>query len=109
LKILREIEPTEPDTSDDNRQTFYTASLGFSIVPAHNILIRPSIIYKGTRQENVEHVKENTYIGVGELVFTLYKDNEFILRYQYIDSNDEIDPSLDYTAETVFALFSLKF
>ena len=111
-KVLREIEPIEPGADDDQLQTFYTASVGISVAPVENVLIRPSVIYRGTRRDEgevLDKVKDNTYLLILEFVFTLFRDNEFILRYQKIDSEDKVDPSRDYGAETVFSLFSLKF
>ena len=111
-KVLREIDSSEPEVSEDLLQTFYTASLGVSVVPAKNVLIRPSVIYRGTRRDEegaVSEIREDAYLFINELVFTLYKDNEFIVRYQYVDSKDKVDPSLDYTAGTILTLFSLRF
>lgn len=112
VKVLKEIDPVESCDCEDELQTFYVASLGVSVVPVKNLLVRPSFIYRSTRRDEgiyLGKIRDNTYLFIGEMIFTLFKDNEFILRYQYIDSEDKVNPTLDYTAETIFTLFSLKF
>ena len=112
IKVLKEIDPVESCDCEDELQTFYVASLGVSVVPVKNFLVRPSFIHRSTRRDEgiyLDKIKDNTYLFIGEMIFTLFKDNEFILRYQYIDSEDKVNPALDYTAETIFTLFSLKF
>ncbi|UCE18434.1 MAG: hypothetical protein JSV84_16515 [Gemmatimonadota bacterium] len=121
-KIMKAIDAFDPEKADLNKdpillkkdltETFYTGSLGLSYNPVKNVLIRPSVIYRGSRGDTkgiAREVKDDTYFYIGELVFTLHKDNEFIIRYQYIKAKDKIDPSLDYSAETLFTLFSLRF
>jgi hypothetical protein len=120
LNVITKADPDEIqwDTKSDVEkkgiltETAYTASLGISIVPYKNLLIRPSFIYQGKRGDKdatVRKVDDNTYLFINELIFTVFKDNEFILRYQYIDFDDKVDSSLNYQAETIFTLFSLKF
>ena len=93
-------------------ETSYTASLGLSVTPIKNVLVRPSLIYRGQRGDEegvVRKVKDDTFLFIHEVVFTLFRDNEFIIRYQYIDSKDKVDTALDYSAETIFTLFNLRF
>lgn len=121
-KALKVIEKTDREKIDPDEdpillkekltETSYTASLGLSVTPIKNVLIRPSLIYRGQRGDEkgiVRKVKDDTFLFIHEVILTLFKDNEFILRYQYIDSSDNVNPSLDYTAESIFSLFSLKF
>ena len=111
-KVLKEIDPVESCDCNDELQTFYVGSLGVSVVPTKNVLIRPSLIYRSARRDEgiyLGKVEENTRLLICELIFTLFKDNEFILRYQHIKSRDKVTPALDYNAETVFTMFSLKY
>ena len=114
-KVLREISSTDEDVRDDVVRTFYTASIGVTASPVENLIIRPSLIYNGTRRDedsataNCEEIRDNKLIFINEVILTVYKDNEFILRYQYVDSEDTLQPENDYRAETIFTLFSMKF
>jgi hypothetical protein len=115
IKILKEIYPTEVDVGEDFLQTFYTASIGASVSPIKDLIIRPSLIYRGTRRDEdlttsyTEKVKDDTFIFINEIVLTLFRDNQFILRYQYIDFKDKINSVNDSGAETIFTLFNINF